>query len=47
MDSSHGGEGYAKTLGNRPVQMIAMGGAVGVGLFLGAGGAACTPPVRA
>jgi len=38
VDSSHGGEGYAKTLGNRQVQMIAMGGAIGVGLFLGAGG---------
>ncbi|MEV6612081.1 amino acid permease [Kutzneria sp. NPDC051319] len=38
MDSSHEGEGYAKSLGNRQVQMIAMGGAIGVGLFLGAGG---------
>ena len=41
MDSSHDGtdnEGYAKGLGNRQVQMIAMGGAIGVGLFLGAGG---------
>ncbi|NHD17501.1 MULTISPECIES: amino acid permease [Actinopolyspora] len=31
-------EGYAAGLGNRQVQMIAMGGAIGVGLFLGAGG---------
>ena len=31
-------EGYSKSLGNRQVQMIAMGGAIGVGLFLLAGG---------
>ncbi len=31
-------EGYATGLGNRQVQMIAMGGAIGVGLFLGVGG---------
>ncbi|MBA8925150.1 L-asparagine permease [Kutzneria viridogrisea] len=31
-------EGYSKALGNRQVQMIAIGGAIGVGLFLGAGG---------
>ncbi|WP_188194940.1 amino acid permease [Nonomuraea sp. SYSU D8015] len=31
-------EGYAHALGNRQVQMIAIGGAIGVGLFLGAGG---------
>jgi L-asparagine permease len=31
-------EGYAAALSNRQVQMIAMGGAIGVGLFLGAGG---------
>nr|WP_301304369.1 amino acid permease [Streptoalloteichus tenebrarius] len=31
-------EGYAKSLSNRQVQMIAIGGAIGVGLFLGAGG---------
>jgi L-asparagine permease len=31
------GEGYAAALSNRQVQMIAMGGAIGVGLFLGAG----------
>lgn len=30
--------GYHKDLGNRQVQMIAIGGAIGVGLFLGAGG---------
>lgn len=30
-------EGYHKTLGNRQVQMIAIGGAIGTGLFLGAG----------
>ncbi|MDO5744741.1 MAG: amino acid permease [Micrococcaceae bacterium] len=31
-------EGYKKTLTRRHVQMIAMGGAIGVGLFMGAGG---------
>src|SRR5437879_1907026 len=31
-------DGYSKSLGNRQVQMIAIGGAIGVGLFLGAGG---------
>jgi len=31
-------EGYQKTLGRRHVTMIAMGGAIGVGLFMGAGG---------
>ncbi|MEU8360986.1 amino acid permease [Nonomuraea sp. NPDC048882] len=31
-------EGYLPALGNRQVQMIAIGGAIGVGLFLGAGG---------
>ncbi|WP_452124488.1 amino acid permease [Fodinicola feengrottensis] len=31
-------EGYKKGLGNRQVQMIAIGGAIGSGLFLGAGG---------
>lgn len=29
--------GYNKSMGNRQVQMIAMGGAIGTGLFLGAG----------
>ncbi|GAA4535754.1 amino acid permease [Amycolatopsis samaneae] len=41
MDSSQrpeGGGSYTKALGNRQVQMIAIGGAIGVGLFLGAGG---------
>jgi L-asparagine permease len=33
-----GDEGYAESLSNRQVQMIAIGGAIGVGLFLGAGG---------
>nr|WP_231366243.1 amino acid permease [Zhihengliuella flava] len=32
------GEGYQKSLSRRHVQMIAMGGAIGVGLFMGAGG---------
>ncbi|MGW4486361.1 amino acid permease [Amycolatopsis sp. NPDC004368] len=32
------GDSYTKALGNRQVQMIAIGGAIGVGLFLGAGG---------
>ena len=31
-------QGYKKALGNRQVQMIAIGGAIGSGLFLGAGG---------
>jgi L-asparagine permease len=31
-------DGYQKTLSKRQVQMIAIGGAIGVGLFLGAGG---------
>ncbi|GAA2207096.1 amino acid permease [Nonomuraea monospora] len=31
-------EGYTPALGNRQVQMIAIGGAIGVGLFLGSGG---------
>jgi L-asparagine permease len=30
-------EGYHKALGNRQIQMIAIGGAIGTGLFLGAG----------
>jgi L-asparagine permease len=29
---------YHKDMGNRQVQMIAIGGAIGTGLFLGAGG---------
>ena len=32
-----GDEGYKKSLGNLQIQMIAIGGAVGVGLFLGIG----------
>ncbi|MFJ6216442.1 amino acid permease [Streptomyces sp. NPDC092296] len=32
-----GDEGYARGLGGRQVQMIAIGGAIGTGLFLGAG----------
>jgi L-asparagine permease len=36
--AGEGDEGYAKSLSNRQVQMIAIGGAIGVGLFLGAGG---------
>ena len=31
-------EGYHKGLSNRQIQMIALGGAIGTGLFLGAGG---------
>lgn len=33
-----GDEGYNKGLSNRQVQMMAIGGAIGVGLFMGAGG---------
>lgn len=36
--ASVGSDGYEKSLSNRQVQMIAIGGAIGVGLFLGAGG---------
>ena len=35
-------DGYAKSLSKRQVQMIAIGGAIGVGLFLGAGGRLAT-----
>ncbi|CAM5314910.1 MULTISPECIES: amino acid permease [Streptomyces] len=35
--SPHGGEGYQRGLGARQIQMIAIGGAIGTGLFLGAG----------
>jgi L-asparagine permease len=37
-DFSHEEEGYHKTLKPRQLQMIAIGGAIGTGLFLGAGG---------
>ena len=33
-----GDHGYAKNLKNRHIQMIGIGGAIGTGLFLGAGG---------
>jgi amino acid transporter, AAT family len=36
-EGSEGGEGYARGLGSRQIQMIAIGGAIGTGLFLGAG----------
>ncbi|GAA4625093.1 hypothetical protein GCM10023196_027920 [Actinoallomurus vinaceus] len=36
--SDNENSGYAQSLGNRQVKMIAIGGAIGVGLFLGAGG---------
>jgi amino acid transporter, AAT family len=35
--AGEGGEGYHRTLGARQIQMIAIGGAIGTGLFLGAG----------
>ncbi|HSL38200.1 MAG TPA: L-asparagine permease, partial [Arthrobacter sp.] len=38
VDSTLSAEGYAKSLSGRQVTMIAMGGAIGVGLFMGAGG---------
>ncbi|MEV0584848.1 amino acid permease [Nonomuraea sp. NPDC050310] len=38
MSQSRTDEGYTHALGNRQVQMIAIGGAIGVGLFLGSGG---------
>ncbi|CAL9556024.1 MULTISPECIES: amino acid permease [Streptomyces] len=34
---AEGGEGYQRGLGARQIQMIAIGGAIGTGLFLGAG----------
>ncbi|MGW0211884.1 proline-specific permease ProY, partial [Streptomyces sp. NPDC003233] len=34
---SEDGEGYQRGLGSRQIQMIAIGGAIGTGLFLGAG----------
>ncbi|MDI3421288.1 amino acid permease [Streptomyces luteolus] len=36
-ESPEGGEGYQRGLGARQIQMIAIGGAIGTGLFLGAG----------
>ncbi|MEU0739938.1 amino acid permease [Streptomyces sp. NPDC006134] len=35
--TADGGEGYQRGLGARQIQMIAIGGAIGTGLFLGAG----------
>ncbi|MEH0111138.1 amino acid permease [Tersicoccus sp. MR15.9] len=37
-DFSSEEEGYHKTLSSRQIQMIAIGGAIGTGLFMGAGG---------
>lgn len=36
-DAAPAGEGYQRALGSRQIQMIAIGGAIGTGLFLGAG----------
>ncbi|GHD99564.1 amino acid permease [Streptomyces alanosinicus] len=36
-EDSEDGEGYQRGLGSRQIQMIAIGGAIGTGLFLGAG----------
>ncbi|MFG2354122.1 amino acid permease [Streptomyces sp. NPDC048521] len=36
-EDGEGGEGYQRGLGARQIQMIAIGGAIGTGLFLGAG----------
>ncbi|WP_405459324.1 amino acid permease [Streptomyces sp. NBC_00101] len=36
-DAHGNGEGYQRALGSRQIQMIAIGGAIGTGLFLGAG----------
>lgn len=35
---SHTAEGYHRALNKRQIQMISIGGAIGTGLFLGAGG---------
>lgn len=35
--SDRGDTGYQQSLGNLQIQMIAIGGAIGVGLFLGIG----------
>jgi L-asparagine transporter-like permease len=37
VEGGDGGEGYQRGLGARQIQMIAIGGAIGTGLFLGAG----------
>ncbi|MFI9394770.1 amino acid permease [Streptomyces bauhiniae] len=37
VEESESGEGYQRGLGARQIQMIAIGGAIGTGLFLGAG----------
>ncbi|WP_354640701.1 amino acid permease [Kitasatospora camelliae] len=37
IDTPPGEEGYERGLGSRQIQMIAIGGAIGTGLFLGAG----------
>ncbi|MES4890187.1 amino acid permease [Streptomyces sp. NPDC096012] len=37
VEDGEGGEGYQRGLGARQIQMIAIGGAIGTGLFLGAG----------
>ena len=37
-DSSGDSSGYQQQLSNRQIQMIGIGGAIGTGLFLGAGG---------
>ncbi|MDQ0991158.1 amino acid permease [Streptomyces sp. V3I7] len=37
VEGSEDGEGYQRGLGARQIQMIAIGGAIGTGLFLGAG----------
>lgn len=37
VDSKPDEEGYERGLGSRQIQMIAIGGAIGTGLFLGAG----------
>ena len=45
-DFSHEQAGFERGLGARQLQMIAIGGAIGTGLFLGAGGRLAFEPTQ-